>query len=77
MRTIAGGGAEAVASQAAGGQHNVACMPDSTGFGDCTETGQVVPVSFQSRKGGYGHCMFPTSTRRSPVVAICGAFLKC
>src|SRR5688572_5468340 len=26
-------------------------MPDSTGFGDYTESGQVVPVSFQGRKG--------------------------
>ncbi|MDE2229372.1 MAG: acetoacetate decarboxylase [Alphaproteobacteria bacterium] len=33
-------------------------MPDSTGFGDYTESGQVVPVSFQGRKGGYSHCMF-------------------
>jgi acetoacetate decarboxylase len=33
-------------------------MPDSTGFGDYTETGQVLPVSFQGRKGGYSHCMF-------------------
>ena len=33
-------------------------MPDSTGFGDYTESGQVVPVSFQGRKGGYTHCMF-------------------
>jgi acetoacetate decarboxylase len=33
-------------------------MPDSTGFGDHTESGQVVPVSFQGRKGGYTHCMF-------------------
>ena len=33
-------------------------MPDSTGFGDYTETGQVIPVSFRSRKGGYTHCMF-------------------
>ena len=33
-------------------------MPDSTGFGDYTETGQVIPVSFQGRKGGYTHCMF-------------------
>jgi acetoacetate decarboxylase len=28
-------------------------MPDSTGFGDYTETGQVIPVSFQGRKGAY------------------------
>lgn len=33
-------------------------MPDSTGFGDYTETGQVIPVSFQGRKGNYTHCMF-------------------
>jgi acetoacetate decarboxylase len=33
-------------------------MPNSTGFGDYTETGQVIPVSFQGRRGGYTHCMF-------------------
>src|ERR1700694_6310631 len=33
-------------------------MPDSTGFGDYTETGQGIPVSFRGRKGGYSHCMF-------------------
>src|SRR5215467_943959 len=33
-------------------------MPDSTGFGDYTETGQVIPVSLGGRKGGYTHCMF-------------------
>ncbi|HEY2048686.1 MAG TPA: acetoacetate decarboxylase [Caulobacteraceae bacterium] len=33
-------------------------MPDSTGFGDYTEAGQVIPVSFQGRKGSYTHCMF-------------------
>jgi acetoacetate decarboxylase len=33
-------------------------MPDSTGFGDYTETGQVIPVSFRGRTGGYTHCMF-------------------
>jgi acetoacetate decarboxylase len=33
-------------------------MPDSTGFGDYTETGQVIPVSFRGRRGGYTHCMF-------------------
>jgi acetoacetate decarboxylase len=33
-------------------------MPDSTGGGDDTESGQVIPVSFQGRKGGYSHCMF-------------------
>src|SRR3979490_26671 len=33
-------------------------MPDSTGFGDYTESGQVIPVSFKGRAGGYSHCMF-------------------
>src|SRR3954465_2791484 len=33
-------------------------MPDSTGFGDYTETGQVIPVRFDGRKGSYTHCMF-------------------
>ncbi len=33
-------------------------MPDSTGFGDYTESGQVIPVTFNGRKGGYSHCMF-------------------
>jgi acetoacetate decarboxylase len=33
-------------------------MPNSTGFGDYTETGQVIPVSLRGRKGGYTHCMF-------------------
>src|SRR5438067_1090453 len=33
-------------------------MPYSTGFGDYTESGQVIPVSFQGRNGSYSHCMF-------------------
>src|ERR687892_1369008 len=33
-------------------------MPDSTGFGDYTETGQVIPVSLRGKRGGYTHCMF-------------------
>jgi acetoacetate decarboxylase len=33
-------------------------MPDSTGFGDYTESGQVIPVRFRGRAGGYTHCMF-------------------
>ncbi|KRQ08254.1 acetoacetate decarboxylase [Bradyrhizobium manausense] len=33
-------------------------MPDSNGFGDYTESGQVIPVCFRGRKGGYTHCMF-------------------
>lgn len=33
-------------------------MPDSTGFGDYTEAGQVIPVSFGGRIGSYTLCMF-------------------
>lgn len=33
-------------------------MPDSTGFGDYTESGQVIPVSLHGRKGGYVHAMY-------------------
>lgn len=33
-------------------------MPDSTGFGDYSESGQVIPVSFQGQKGGYVHSMY-------------------
>src|SRR6478735_2234799 len=28
-------------------------MPDSNGFGDYAESGQVIPVSFRGRKGSY------------------------
>lgn len=33
-------------------------MPDSTGFGDYTESGQVIPVNFEGDKGGYVHSMY-------------------
>ena len=33
-------------------------MPDSTGFGDYTETGQVIPVAFRGERGGYVHAMY-------------------
>jgi acetoacetate decarboxylase len=33
-------------------------MPDSTGFGDYTESGQVIPVTFRGKKGSYSHSMF-------------------
>lgn len=33
-------------------------MPDSTGFGDYTESGQVIPVSYQGKKGVYVHAMY-------------------
>jgi len=33
-------------------------MPDSTGFGDYTETGQVIPVAYQNERGGYVHAMY-------------------
>ena len=33
-------------------------MPDSTGFGDYTESGQVVPVTFEGQPGNYVHSMY-------------------
>jgi acetoacetate decarboxylase len=33
-------------------------MPDSTGFGDYTECGQVIPVRFRGKEGGYSHAMY-------------------
>jgi len=33
-------------------------MPDSTGFGDYTESGQVVPVRFAGQTGGFVHSMY-------------------
>jgi acetoacetate decarboxylase len=33
-------------------------MPDSTGFGDYTESGQVIPVTLDGVAGGYVHSMY-------------------
>lgn len=33
-------------------------MPDSTGFGDYTESGQVIPVRYKGKSGGYVHAMY-------------------
>jgi hypothetical protein len=33
-------------------------MPDSTGFGDYTESGQVIPVSYRGEAGSFVHQMF-------------------
>ena len=33
-------------------------MPDSTGFGDYTESGQVLPATFRGQAGGYVHSMY-------------------
>jgi acetoacetate decarboxylase len=33
-------------------------MPDSTGFGAYTESGQVIPVRYQGQEGSYVHSMF-------------------
>ena len=33
-------------------------MPNSTGFGDYTETGQVIPVRFNGEEGAYTHAMY-------------------
>jgi acetoacetate decarboxylase len=33
-------------------------MPDSTGFGDYTESGQVIPVQYKGQPGNYTHAMY-------------------
>ncbi|NGX52772.1 MAG: putative acetoacetate decarboxylase [Candidatus Anoxychlamydiales bacterium] len=33
-------------------------MPDSSGFGSYTESGQVIPITYKGRKGGYVHSMY-------------------
>jgi acetoacetate decarboxylase len=33
-------------------------MPDSAGFGDYTESGQVIPVTYKGEKGAYVHSMY-------------------
>src|SRR6202007_2028743 len=33
-------------------------MPDSTGFGDYTESGQVIPVRLKGEEGAYTHAMY-------------------
>ncbi len=33
-------------------------MPDSNGFGDYTETGQVIPVTFEGQAGSYVHAIY-------------------
>lgn len=33
-------------------------MPDSTGFGDYTESGQVIPVRYKGKMGGYTYGMY-------------------
>ena len=33
-------------------------MPDSTGFGSYVESGQVIPVRFKGKAGGYSHAMY-------------------
>lgn len=33
-------------------------MPDSTGFGDYTESGQVIPVLYDGKPGNYTHAMY-------------------
>ena len=46
--------------------------PVPTGFGDYTETGQVIPVTFRGREGGYWHCMFLNDDPPAPPIASCG-----
>lgn len=42
-------------------------MPDSSCFGDYTESGQVIPVTYQGKKGDYVHAMYLDSEK--PIAA--------
>ena len=41
-------------------------MPDSTGFGNYTESGQVIPVTFSGARGGHVHAMYLNDDAPSP-----------
>ena len=49
-------------------------MPDSTGFGDYTNRGQVIPVAYKGETGSYVHSMYLNEMRRSPGAARSGGF---
>ena len=49
-------------------------MPDSNGFGDYTESGQVIPVSFRGRTAAIPIACSSTTRGRSPAGASSGAF---
>ena len=42
-------------------------MPDSSGFGDYTESGQVIPVELNGQRGSYVHAMYLDDL--APIVA--------
>ena len=49
-------------------------MPDSTGFGDYTESGQVIPVSFRARPAAHPSDVPQRSSADCRAGASCGAF---
>src|SRR6266404_2586350 len=51
-------------------------MPDSTGFGDYTETGQVIPVRLNGEDGAYTHAMYLDDDAPIAGGASCGDFPK-
>lgn len=52
-------------------------MPNSTGFGDYTESGQVIEViDAEGRPANYTHNMFLNDFGQQPVGESCGGFLK-
>ena len=48
-------------------------MADSTGFGDYTESGQVIPSNTTASRAAIRSRCISTITRRSPAAASCGA----
>jgi len=51
-------GAGAFGRSRPSGEVRIIRMPDSTGFGDYTESGQVIPAALSGQNGGYVHSMY-------------------
>ena len=51
-------------------------MPDSTGFGDYTESGQTIPVSYKGEQGEYLHMMYLDNFEATAAGRECSAYPK-
>ena len=49
-------------------------MPDSTGFGNYTESGQVIPVKFNGKEGNYTLAMYLNDGPPIYAAGSCGVF---
>jgi acetoacetate decarboxylase len=51
-------------------------MPDSSGLGSYTESGQVIPVTYRGQPGGFTHAMYLDSEAGIASAGSCWAFQK-